>query len=123
MKLGQTITKLRQQRGWTHAELADKLGMHPNHVGRWEKNQMRPRSKTLEKLAALFGIGIDELMASENELSAQISKEDPELAELVVQIPTLGQDEKAALRLFLRSMLTCKQLENLALRGKSLRTA
>jgi hypothetical protein len=84
---------------------------------------MRPRSKTLEKLAALFGIGIDELMASENELSAQISKEDPELAELVVQIPTLGQDEKAALRLFLRSMLTCKQLENLALRGKSLRTA
>jgi transcriptional regulator with XRE-family HTH domain len=123
MKLGATITKLRQQKGWTHAELAQQLGMHPNHVGRWEKNQMRPRSKTLEKLAELFGVQLDELVASESEVSAQLARDDPELAELVVQIPTLDQEEKAALRLFLRSMLTCKQMEHLALRRKSLKTA
>jgi len=123
MKLGSTITKLRQQKGWTHAELAQRLGMHPNHVGRWEKNQMRPRSKTLEKLAELFEVRLEELIASEGEVSAQLAKEDPELAELVTQIPSLDQDEKAALRLFLRSMLTCRQIENLALRRKSLKTA
>jgi len=97
--------------------------MHPNHVGRWEKNLMRPRTKTLEKLAELFGVALEELTASESEVSAQIAKDDPELADLVVQIPSLDHEEKAALRLFLRSMLTCKQIEQLALRRKSLKTA
>jgi len=92
--------------------------MHPNHVGRWEKNLMRPRTKALEKLAEVFGVTLDELTASENEVSAQLAKEDPELADLVVQIPSLDQEERAALRLFLRSMLTCKQMEQLAMRRK-----
>ena len=123
MKLGSTISRLRQEHGWTHAELAEKLGMHPNHVGRWEKNIMRPRTKTLAKLAELFNVELEELTATENEISSRISQKDPELAELILQIPSLDDEERSALRLFLHSLVTCKQLELLTLRRKSQKIA
>lgn len=114
MSFGRTIERLRLERGWSRAELAEKLEMHPNHVGRWEKNQMKPRIKVVEKMAQLFDTTVSELMALDSPVSAVLLQEDPELAELLTQVPTLDDEQRGALRLFLRSMITCRQLQELA---------
>jgi transcriptional regulator with XRE-family HTH domain len=40
---GTEIKSLRTQRGWTQRELADRLGLAPNHVAQLERNQRRVR--------------------------------------------------------------------------------
>jgi transcriptional regulator with XRE-family HTH domain len=113
MRFGRTIERLRIERGWSRAELAEKLEMHPNHVGRWEKNQMKPRPKAVEKMAELFEVTVGELLAVD-QVPGRLAQEDPELAELLAQVPVLDEEQRGALRLFLRSMITCRKLQDLA---------
>ncbi len=114
MQLGSTIAKLRQEHGWKQSELAEKLGVHPNHIGRWEKNQMRPRAKMLDRIAAAFGVSVEDLVGVELEIPTRLSREDPELAELVGQLVLLDDEQRRALRMVVRSMLACRQLQDLA---------
>lgn len=70
--------------------------------------------KVIEKMAQLFEISISELIAVEHQLPPHLAQEAPELAELLAQVPTLDDEQRGALRLFLRSMITCRQLQDLA---------
>lgn len=92
--------------------------MHPNHVSRMEKDKMQPRRSTLEKIAEVFEISIEDLLALAEKdtraLGQQLSEEDPELAALMSQVPLLTEEQKEALRVFLRSMVTCQRLQTLA---------
>ena len=92
--------------------------MHPNHVSRMETDKMQPRRSTLERVAEVFGIAIDDVLAlagaDTQTLTQQLSEDDPELAALMSQVPLLGEEQKEALRVFLRSMVTCQRLQTLA---------
>jgi len=118
---GALVSNLRSERGWTQRELAEKLEMHPNHVSRMEKNRMRPRRSTVEKVAEVFELEVDDVQATvdadeseDHPLLPQLASEDPELAHLLGKVPQLDEDQRQALRVFLRSMLTCQQLQKLA---------
>ena len=116
--IGRLIFQLRRERGWTQKDLAEKTEMHPNHVSRMEKDKMQPRRSTLEKIAEVFEIGVEDLLALAEKdtrvLGQQLSEEDPELAALMSQVPLLTDEQKEALRVFLRSMVTCQRLQTLA---------
>ena len=116
--IGRLIFQLRKERGWTQKELAEQLEMHPNHVSRMEKVKMQPRRSTLERVAEVFGIAIDDVLAlagaDTQTLTQQLSEDDPELAALMSQVPLLGEEQKEALRVFLRSMVTFQRLQTLA---------
>ncbi len=112
MSLGRTIAKLRVLKDWTQTDLAEKLGMSPNHVSRWEQGHMRPRRKTLEKIAQVFGVALEELTGEPGQ-DSRLANDDPELAEMLTRVGSLGDEQRRALRLFLRSMFTCQQLEHL----------
>ena len=116
--IGRLIFQLRRERGWTQKELEEKVEMHPNHVSRMEKDKMQPRRSTLEKIAEVFEISIEDLLALAEKdtraLGQQLSEEDPELAALMSQVPLLTEEQKEALRVFLRSMVTCQRLQTLA---------
>jgi transcriptional regulator with XRE-family HTH domain len=120
MSFGNTLSRLRKEKGWTQGELADKLQMNANHLSRWETDRILPRKKALEKLADLFQVPIEELLgAPEGPLKLPaLGQEDPELAELVSQIVRLGDEHRKALRTVLRTMLTCQQLEQLVTQGR-----
>lgn len=57
---GQWILTEREKKGWTQQALANKLGVMPLTVSRWERNLSVPRSSTLEKLGALFAGSAEE---------------------------------------------------------------
>lgn len=116
--IGELLFRLRKERGWTQKELAEKIEIHPNHIGRIEKGGLQPRRATLEAFAKVFGTDVEDLLilagVNERGLARQLSEEDPDLAALMSQVPLLEDEQKDALRVFLRSMVTCQRLQSLA---------
>lgn len=55
---------LREHHALKQAELAQKLGVHPRTVLRWEAGQQDPNLTDLRKIAAIFGISVGRLVES-----------------------------------------------------------
>lgn len=62
MNLGKNISERRKSMGMTQEELADKLGVSPQAVSKWENNLSCPDIALLPEISKLFGISIDELL-------------------------------------------------------------
>ena len=115
MSLGTTIARLRTEQGWTQTQLAERLEMHPQHVYRLEKDRYHPRPKTIEKLSQALGVKTDILTAAmDSGIPTGLTQEDPELSDLMAQVTILDQDKKGALKIFLKALLTCQQMQRLA---------
>ena len=61
MELGKKIRQLRFKAGWTQEQLADRLGIAPQSVSKWENAVAMPDISTLPLLAEIFGVSIDDL--------------------------------------------------------------
>jgi transcriptional regulator with XRE-family HTH domain len=59
---GEVITKLRVERGMTAIAFAELLGVSNNTIYRWECGKNTPSGATCEKIAAVLGIPIDDLI-------------------------------------------------------------
>lgn len=62
MNTGNRISDLREQKGWTQEELAEKLGITRAALSHYEKNRRKPDFETLTTLADLFEVSIDFLV-------------------------------------------------------------
>lgn len=113
MTLGRKIEFLRKERGWTQAQLADQLTMTAHHVSRWENDRIRPRDKALGKLAELFEVSVEELLAAKKDTHPDLAASDPELASMVAELARLDDEQRFVIKHVLRSMLTCRQMEQL----------
>ena len=58
------IKKLRRQRGWTQAQLADKLNVSTQTVSNWETGLKSPRMGAIEKMATLFNVNESEIISA-----------------------------------------------------------
>ena len=56
-----TIRELRQARGWTQLELANRLGITPSSVYNWESGKFEPKASQLRALARAFGVSMDDI--------------------------------------------------------------
>jgi transcriptional regulator with XRE-family HTH domain len=56
------IKELREQAGWSQKVRGEKLGVAQNAVSNWERGTRSPDSKTLGKIADLFGVTVDYLL-------------------------------------------------------------
>lgn len=61
MTTGQRIKAARKKRGFTQAELAEKLGIPYQSIGQWERNIRNPKLGTLLRIAEALDVPIDEL--------------------------------------------------------------
>lgn len=55
------LKRVREQRGWTQSEVAERIGSTRINVGRWEKGLTFPSPYYRQKLGELFGKSISEL--------------------------------------------------------------
>ena len=60
--IGKTIAELRKAKGWTQAELAEKLQVSDKAVSKWEKDNGAPSIEFFPAIAELFGVSIDYIM-------------------------------------------------------------
>ena len=61
------IASLRKERGWTQTMLADKIGISPQSVSKWESGMAMPDISLLLPIANYFGVSIDYLLGRTDE--------------------------------------------------------
>ena len=76
--LGKRIAALRKEKGMTQEELAEKLGVSPQAVSKWENGQSCPDISLLPRLAAIFGVTTDLLLTGEQETTPPVQMLPPE---------------------------------------------
>ena len=64
-KTGQLFVTLRNEQGLTQKAVADKLGISPKTVSKWERGQGFPDVVFLPALSELFGVDVKKLLAGE----------------------------------------------------------
>ncbi len=60
-----TIRQLREERGWTQLQLANKLGVTPSSIYKWEAGRNQPKVAQLRALARVFGVSSDTIALEE----------------------------------------------------------
>lgn len=59
------VRELREQRGLTQEELADRLGVEPPAVSKWERGLAFPRPDKLVAMADIFDCTVDYILGRE----------------------------------------------------------
>ncbi|MDO4812020.1 MAG: helix-turn-helix transcriptional regulator [Eubacteriales bacterium] len=76
MTLGENITRLRTQKGWSQGDLADALDISRQSISKWETDSSVPELDKLLKLSELFGVTLDALVRGER--AAEPNAEGPQ---------------------------------------------
>lgn len=61
-KFGKRLRALREARGWSQEEFADRAGLHRTYVSAVERGVRNPTLSVLERLAKALGIRLSELL-------------------------------------------------------------
>lgn len=70
---GATIKKLREAKGITQLQLADKIGVSSKAVSKWETAKGLPDISLVEPLSQALGVSVMELMSGETVINKNIS--------------------------------------------------
>lgn len=102
------LKQLRTQRNLSQTELAKQVGVHYNHIGRYERGQSKPTAQTLTKLAEALGVSTDFLMEGNTNEAAKATFQDRELLMQFKQVEQLNEQDKHLVKEFLNAFLTKK---------------
>ncbi|NBD25132.1 helix-turn-helix domain-containing protein [Paenibacillus glycinis] len=80
MIFGEKLKGERKRKGWSQEELAEKLHVSRQSVSKWENNQNYPSIEIIINVSDLFGVTIDELLRSDEELTKKVIKDGKRLA-------------------------------------------
>lgn len=70
MQFGEKLRQLRQERGMTQKELAQRVNVSSQAISRWENSEVEPSLETLQALAGIFGVSMDALFGIETQAGA-----------------------------------------------------
>lgn len=108
--LGDRILRLRRSMGWDQAGLAERTGIKPSQISKYERGQYEPKLATLSRLAAVLGTSADYLITGE-EPAALESDHLIALWPALKQLPLEFRNEIAG---FLRTLLHAQSLVGLS---------
>ena len=81
IEIADRLIKLRKKNGLSQEELADKLGLSRQAVSKWERAEASPDTDNLICLAKLYGISLDELLKTDDDVETiveeQVKTEEP----------------------------------------------
>src|SRR5690554_2363449 len=80
MIFSERLKKEREKKGWSQIELAKKIHVSRQSVSKWETGKNYPSIEVIIDLSDLFGITIDELLRSDQELKEKVIQDSKQLA-------------------------------------------
>lgn len=80
MDFSERLKKEREKKGWSQAELAEKIHVSRQSVSKWETGKNYPNIEVIIDLSDLFCITIDELLRSDVELQNKVIQDSKQLA-------------------------------------------
>lgn len=80
IEIANRLVQLRKDKGLSQEDLADKLGISRQSVSKWERAESSPDTDNLICLAQIYGVSLDELLHSDQNVD-EIAKEEKEKTE------------------------------------------
>ena len=94
IEIADRLIKLRKKHGLSQEELADKLGLSRQAVSKWERAEASPDTDNLICLAKLYGVSLDELLSTEDDVETIVKEQvKPEAKEEKGDSITLTDDD------------------------------
>ena len=62
MRFGETLQKLREQRGMSQSQLAEESGLPLRSIQNWEQKHREPRAQALLAMARALGVSVETLI-------------------------------------------------------------
>ena len=91
---GQRFQRLRKEAGLTQEEVAEKVGITPQGVSKWENDLSSPDINILVKLAEILGVSVEELLGKEKEKTKVLQDFDYKKAVLKIVVDSEGDKVK-----------------------------
>ncbi|WP_061286399.1 helix-turn-helix domain-containing protein [Leptospira interrogans] len=105
---------LRLQKNLSQEDLGKLVGIHPNHLGRYERGLSKPSAETLQKLAEVLGVSSDYLIGGTAEDFAKAKFEDKDLLRMFQEIEKFPAEEKETIKKVLDAFLTKRKVQELS---------
>lgn len=113
MALGDRIRALRKEAGWSQAELAERIGVDPGRVSRYEAGRITPSADALVRLAEVLNVSIDHLLIDDIPRRPLHSAEDV-LGDRLASLGELGEEDLHLVLSFIDALVTKNRLRALA---------
>ncbi|MCD8126435.1 MAG: helix-turn-helix domain-containing protein [Clostridiales bacterium] len=81
MTLGEKLRDCRKRAGLSQEALAEKLHVSRQAITKWECGGGIPDVENLQRIAALFGVTMDELLREEDSIAPSVLREELDLAQ------------------------------------------
>lgn len=99
------LKELRIQKGFSQEDLAKMVGLHKNHIGRYERGDSQPTADKIRKLADTLGVSGDVLLGNTTQDQAKIQIGDRDLLNLFSEVEKLSSEDKEKVSDFLDAFL------------------
>ena len=116
--LGEKIKRLRQERGWSQGQLAQKLKIHQKQISKYERGLHVPSVEVLVQIASIFNVSLDYMTFEDSEDTSQIQIADRELIQRLNEINHFSEQDKTTLKALLDIFITKSRFQRLASEGE-----
>lgn len=117
MAIAERIKRLRQEHGWTQAELGDKINVHQKQVSSYERGVNVPSTDILIKLAEIFNVTLDYLAFDSQGQPSKLNIQDRELLRRFEAVDGLPEQYRGLAREMLDLLILKHRFHALAQAG------
>ena len=86
IEIADRLIQLRKKHGLSQEELADKLGLSRQAVSKWERAEASPDTDNLICLAKLYGVSLDELLSTEDDVETIVKEQVKKMMSKAIQL-------------------------------------
>lgn len=112
MSFRDTFVRLRKQRGWTQAQVADQIGISVGQIKKYEKGDSVPNLHILAQIATTFETSADDFVFGEGHSIAE-KKFDHELLKRFEMLGQLDEKEREAVLMVIDSIVAKHKLKEI----------
>ena len=105
-----TFVRLRKEKNWTQAQVADKIGISVGQVKKYEKGDSAPNLHILAKITTVFEVSADDFVFGEGKSLAS-GKLDHELLKRFEKVAKLPDRERDAILVIIDSVIAKQTLK------------
>ncbi len=114
MALGDRIKQLRQQRGWSQAQLSKKLNVHQKQISGYERGIHSPSIELLVRMAELFNVSLDYIAFDGRDEKNVVPIADRELMQTVQLVDQLSEEDRTTIKAVLNTFIVKNRFQRLA---------
>jgi transcriptional regulator with XRE-family HTH domain len=114
MNISEKIKKLRQEKGWSQTQLAQKLNTQSQNASRYERGVFTPSTEALAKFAEVFGVSVDYLLNDDAADDGTYKIKDKQLQRYFEEIDNLSEEDKNLAKGVLEAILVKSKVKDLA---------